>query len=108
MQGGGRSPGPAGRESWSAQPRPSTVSVFAAHWNDERGGSRRNPPRIGKRLQTHLFGQDLAGSISSSAASIAHPQSRQPSRNEPTMYIGSGILVTVLIVLAIIFFAKRV
>ena len=29
-------------------------------------------------------------------------------RNETTMYIGSGILVTVLIVLAIIFFAKRV
>jgi hypothetical protein len=31
-----------------------------------------------------------------------------PSRTETIMYIGGGVLVTVLIILAIIFLAKRV
>ena len=54
-----------------------------------------------------------AGGIATFAASLGRARegeapSTTSSRNENTMYIGSGILVTVLIVLAIIFFAKRV
>jgi hypothetical protein len=35
-------------------------------------------------------------------------ESAPPTRNGDTMYIGGGILVTVLVILAIIFLAKRV
>ena len=71
----------------------------------DRDETRRDLRSVCRRI---FSGRTLPGRFLARPPASPTLKSPQPSRNEITMYIGSGILVTVLIVLAIIFFAKRV